>query len=265
MHAQERTLIGKKVKVLRRDGLLPGHVFGKGIDGELVAVSAKDFLTTYEEAGETGLIDLKIGKEKVRPVLVRDVQHDPVSGQPIHIDFYQVNLLEKVKVPVPLVLMGEQPEAVHLGEAIVLQTVMEVEVEALPTDLVEKIEVDITPLKQIDDAITVGQLNYDRSKLTIHADPEEIVVKLALAVSAEMEKLLEEEAAEKAAKAAEAAAEAGEVPPAEGEVVAEGAEAAPTETAGEGEKPAEAPQQTPTEEKPTDGGESAQEEQKPGK
>lgn len=257
MNAEERQIVGKKVKKLRRDGLLPGHVFGKGIEGEIVAVPVKEFLKTYHEAGETGLIDLKIGREKVRPVLVRDVQYDPVSGKPIHIDFYQVNLSEKVKVPVPLVLIGEEPEPVHLGETIVLQTLNEVEVEALPTDLVEKIEVDISSLKQIDDAITVTQLNYDREKLTIHADPEEIVVKLAPAVSAEMEKLLEEEAAEKAAAAAEAAAEVGEVPPAEGKATpAEGEEAAPAEAAAEDEKPVEVKEQAAPGEKP-------QEEQKP--
>lgn len=220
LQAEERTLLGKKVKKLRADGKLPGHVFGKGLEGESVAVSQKDFLKTFHLAGETGLIDLKIGAEKIRPVLVREVQYDPIEGEPIHIDFYQVNLTEKVKVPVPLVLIGEQPESVHLGETIVLQTLNEVEVEALPTDLVEKIEVDITSLQAIDDAITVGQLNYDRSKLMLHADLEAIVVKLAPAVTAEMEKLLEEQAAEIATAAAEAGvAEGAEGAPAEGEAV----------------------------------------------
>lgn len=226
LHAQERSVLGKKVKRLRKDGQLPAHVFGKGVDGENVLVPTKEFLKTFKEAGETGLIDLKIGKEKVRPVLIREVQYDPVSGDSIHVDFFQVNLTQKVKVPVPLVLIGEQPESVHLGEAIVLQTVNEVEVEALPTDLVEKIEVDITALKNIDDAITVGQLQFDRSKLTIHAAEDEIVVKLAPAVTAEMEKLLEEQAAETAAAAAETAGEA-----AEGEASAE-------TTPVEGEQPA---------------------------
>ena len=96
-------------------------------------------------------------------------------------------------------LIGEEHEAVKLGEVVVLQNLNEVNVEALPTDLVENIEVDITPLKAIDDAITIGQLNYDRSKLTLHAPEEEIVVKLAPAVTAEMEALLEEQAAEAAA------------------------------------------------------------------
>lgn len=225
--AEERKILGKKVKKLRKDGLLPGHVFGKGIETESVSVDGKLFLKTFKEAGETGLIDLKIGAEKVRPVLVRGVQYDPVSGKPIHIDFYQVNLTQKVKVPVPLVLVGEQPESVHLGEAIVLQTLNELEVEALPADLVEKIEVDITALKNIDDAITVAQLQFDRSKLTVSAPDEEIVVKLAPAVTEEMKKQMEEEAAEQAAVVAEAEAPvegaAGEAPVGEeGAVSAEG-------------------------------------------
>lgn len=230
LHADERELLGKKVKALRQNGKLPGHVFGKSVETEHVTVDVKEFLKTFQQAGETGLIDLKIGREKVRPVLIRDVQYDPVTGKPVHIDFYQVNLLEKVTVSVPLVLIGEEPESVHNGEAIVLQTLNEVEVEALPTDLVENIEVDITPLQKIDDAIAVSQLNYDHSKLTIHADPEEIVVKLAPAVSAEMEKLLEEQAAE-----AEAAAEEG-VEGVEGEEKAEEAGAEAEETVGEGEQ-----------------------------
>lgn len=246
LKAEERTLLGKKVKNLRKDGKLPGHVYGKGVETEHVSVDGKTFLKTFKEAGETGLINLKIGAEKVRPVLVRGVQYDPITGQPIHIDFYQVNLTQKVKVPVPLILIGDQPESVHLGETIVLQTLQEVEVEALPTDLVENIEVDITPLKNIDDAITVGQLNYDRSKLTVCAGEDEIVVKLAPAITAEMEKLLKEEAAEAAAAAEEAAVpaegEAAEGAPAEGEAVVEREAHAPTEgeqPEGEAKKPPE--------------------------
>ncbi len=253
LSADERIILGKKVKKLRKSGKLPAHVFGKGLETEAVTVDTKEFLKTFHLAGETGLIDLKIGTE-IRPVLIREVQYNPVYGQPIHIDFYQVNLSQKVKVSVPLVLIGEQPESVHLGETIVLQILNEIEVEALPTDLVEKIEVDIIPLKNIDDAITLGQLNYDRNKLTISADEEEVVVKLAPAVTAEMEKLLEEQAAETAAAVAEteAAVEGAEVEkPAEGEEVAtEGAEVTEGFATTEGaEKPAEGKEVSP-EEKP---------------
>lgn len=245
LKATERDIIGKKVKRLRADGLLPAHVYGKGLETEHVSVDTKVFLQTFKQAGETTLIDLKIGDETVKPVLVRGVQHNAVTGHPIHVDFYQVNLNVAVKVPVPLELVGDEPEKVKLGEAIVLQTLNELEVEALPTDLIEKIEVNISSLVEIDDAITVGQLTFDREKLTISADPEEVVVKLAPAVSAEMEALLEEQAAETAEAAEEAAAEEGaenaevegETP--EGEVVEEGTETAEstTETSDNGEEP----------------------------
>lgn len=219
--AQKREVLGKKVKVLRKQGFLPAHVFGKSLDSEHISVSIKEFKEVFKHAGETGLIDLKIDGQ-TKPVLVRGVQFDPLSDQIIHADFYQVNLKEKVKVPVPLSLVGEEPELVQTREAIVLQTVTELEVEALPTDLVENIEIDISILKQIDDAIFIKDLEYNREKLTINADPEEIVVKLAPAVTEEMQKLLEEQAAETAEAQAEEAAEVA----VEGEAVSEEAQAA---------------------------------------
>ena len=247
LKAEERKILGKKVKHLRKDGKLPAHVFGKGVETEAVSVDGKTFLKTFKEAGETGLIDLKIGAEKVKPVMVRGVQYDPVSGDPIHIDFYQVNLSEKVKVNVPIALIGEEPESVGTGETIVLQTMNEIEVEALPADLVEKIEVNIASLKNIDDAITVAQLSFDRNKLTIFAGPEEIVVKLAPAITEEMKKQMEEEAAAQAAVAAEAGTPAegaeGAAPAegAEGEAAALGGTPQEGQSQPEGEKKEEAP------------------------
>ena len=239
LKAEERIILGKKVKLLRKEGILPGHVFGESKETEHVSVKASDFMQVFHQAGETGLIDLKIGDEKIRPVLIREVQHEPIRGDILNISFYQVNLSQKVTVPVPIVLKGDEPESVHAGEAVVLQTVNELQVEALPTDLVENIEVDITPLKNIDDAITVSRLNYDRSKLTIHAEPEEIVVKLAPAVTEEMKRLLEEQAAEAAAAAAEQAAQEGVEAPAEGEEVVEGEEGPVEGEGAEGEASAE--------------------------
>lgn len=233
LQAQERTILGKKVKALRRDGLIPGHVFGKGIDTEHVSVKLREFLPVLHKAGETGLIDLRVGEEMTKPVLIRDVQYDPVKETPLNISFYQVNLREKVTVPVPIVVVGEEPESVHMGEAVVLQTLNEVEVEALPTDLVEHLEVDIANLKQIDDAITIAQVNYDRDKLTILADPEDIVVKLAPAVTEEMKQLLEEQEVEAQAAQEAAVAEGEEVPVEAAGEVGEGEEV----SAEEGETP----------------------------
>lgn len=234
LQAQEREILGKKVKKLRRDGFIPAHVFGNKIETEHVTVNALDFKKVYDQTGETGLIDLKIGAEKVRPVLVRDIQRNPVKNTPIHIDFYQVNLLEKVIVPVPVVLIGEEPELVHMGEAVVIQPISEVEVEALPADLPENIEVDITALKAIDDSITVSQLVVPIG-IEIKADGDAVVVKLDNAVTEEMKKLMEEQALEQAAAAEAATTEEG----VEGEAPGIGEEGSEGEST-EGGEPASA-------------------------
>ena len=111
-------------------------------------------------------------------------------------------------MPVPIVLVGEGPESIKMGENIVLQTLSEVQVEALPADLIENIEVNIDVLKNVDDAITVGQLLIDRDKLTLLADADDVVVKLAPAVTEEMKQLLNEQEAESQAIVEESSEEA---------------------------------------------------------
>lgn len=224
LKAIDREVFGKKVKRLRLEGKLPAHVYGNMKDVEHVSVDARDFIKVFKLAGETGLVDLKIGEDRTKPVLIKEVDIDPVTDGILHVGFYQVNLKEKVTVPVPIVLVGEGPESVKMGETVVLQTLNEVNVEALPTDLIEKIEVNIEVLKEIGDAVTVADLNYDRSKLAVLAEPEEVVVKLDSAVTEEMKALLEEQKAEAeaAVEAVEGVAEGVEGEAKEGEEVAEG-------------------------------------------
>lgn len=228
LKATDRTVFGKKVKNLRKSGKIPAHVFGNTKEVEHVEVSANDFARVFKQAGETGLVNLKIGEDRTRPVLIKEVDINPVTNEILHIGFYQVNLKEKVTVPVPIVLLGEGPESVKLGQTVVLQTLSEVNVEALPADLIENIEVNIEVLKEVGDAITVADLSYDRTTITVLAEPEEVVVKLDDAVTDEMKALMAEQEAEAAAaqEAAEAeeGAEAGEKT--EGE---EGAESEATE------------------------------------
>ncbi len=199
LKAKERTVLGKKVKSLRKEGQVPAHVFGNFKEVEHVSVNAHDFARVFKQAGETGLVDLKIGEDRTRPVLIKEVEIHPVTREVLHIGFYQVNLKEKVEVPVPVILIGEGPESVKLGQTVVLQTLSEVMVEALPNDLIENIEVNIDVLKEVGDAISVADLSYDRTTLTINAEPEEIVVKLDDAVTDEMKALMAEQEAEQAA------------------------------------------------------------------
>lgn len=201
----KRTVFGKKAKKIRRDGMLPANIYGKSISSLAVQVPLKDFENVYKETGETGLIELTIEGEK-RPVLIHNVQYDFVHHQPVHADFYQVNLKEKVKTMVPIVLVGE-PKAVEEKLGLLLQTLNEIEVEALPTELPEKIEVTVTQLAAIGDQVTVGDLK----KITgveFLTDASQIVAKISELVTKEAE----EQAKEEAAKAEEAKTEGEETP-----------------------------------------------------
>ena len=174
---EKRKITGRKVKFLRRDGLLPANIYGKKVKSLAVQLGAKDFLPVLKEAGETGVVELKVvGEEKTRPVLIHNVQLHPVDGEPLHIDFYQVDLKEKVTTKVPIELIGEAP-AVKEKVGILIQSLNEVEVEALPTDLPEKIEVDISDLKAIDDMVTVNKVKVS-SGVKILTDEKEILVKI---------------------------------------------------------------------------------------
>lgn len=227
--AQTRTILGRKVKNLRAEGLIPAHVFGHKVATEHVQVKAADFHKVFEKVGETGIIELTIG-DKRKPVLVKDTQVHPVTDDLLHIDFYQVNLSEKVKVKVPIEFIGDAP-AVEKKIGLLLTPISELEVEALPADLPESIEVDISNLNEIGDQIKVQDLKIDRSKIEVLADPEQIVADIGELVTKEMEAV----EAEMEAEAAEAQAEA---VPAE-----EGAEAAEGEEKAEGEETSEKPQE----------------------
>lgn len=176
LKAEKRDTLGRKVKKLRSQGILPANVFGKKVKSLSVQTDYSDFEKMYKEAGETGLIDLQIGKEK-RPVLVHEVQTDPVTDSIIHADFLQVDLKQKVIASVPVEMVGESPaEKQNLGT--IVQYIDEVEVEALPTELPEKFEVDISKLSEVDEAVYIKDLPVDKKKVEVKADPEEIVIKV---------------------------------------------------------------------------------------
>ncbi|HJY98297.1 MAG TPA: 50S ribosomal protein L25 [Patescibacteria group bacterium] len=222
LKAEIRKISGRKVKNLRKDGLLPGNVFGKKIKSQAIQVPLKDFVKVYKDVGETGLVTLAVGKEE-RPVLVHNLQVDPVKNTPVHVDFLQVDLKEKVTAGVPVELTGESP-AEKQGVGTVVQQLMEIEVEALPTDLPEKFEVNVEALSEVDQAIYVKDIKVDRAKVEIKADAEALVAKV--------------EPPQKEEVIAPPVAAEGEVP-AEGEVAPEvGAPA-------EGEAPAESAKEEP--------------------
>ena len=175
LKAEKRTVLGKKVKKLRREGLLPANVYGKGLKSTAIQIATADFEKVYKEAGETTVINLEF-EGKTKPVLVKNMHMDFELHKPLHVDFYQVNLKVKVKAVVPVVLTGEA-QAVTDKVGLVLQSLSDVEVEALPDKLPEHVEVDITALAAIGDQITVGDLKTN-DDVTILTDPAQTVAKV---------------------------------------------------------------------------------------
>lgn len=230
--AQKRTILGRKVKTLRQQGFIPAHVFGHKVPTIHIQVKNAEFSKVFEQAGETGIIDLSVDDKK-RPVLVRNVQIHPVSDELLHIDFYQVNLAEKVKVNVPLEIVGEAP-AIEKKIGLLLTPTSEVEIEALPADIPDSIQVDISKLENIGDEIKIKDLKIDKAKIEVHSDEELIVAQIGELVTKEMEAVEAEMAAEQAEAAAEAPAEGAE---AVSEAAAEG-EQAETKEAGQVEEKA---------------------------
>ena len=203
--AEKRTVLGKQVKKLRREGILPTNVYGKDLASVSLQVSMTDFQQVYSEVGETGLVDLTVDGEK-RPVLIKNVQLEFRNHTPVHADFYQVNLKEKVKTMVPIVLTGE-PVAVTEKLGTLIQPLSEVEVEALPEALPENIEVSIAHLAAVDEQVMVSDLKTDEG-VSILTDADQVVAKIAEIVEEPEPEPVVEEGAE---------GETGEVAPAEGE------------------------------------------------
>lgn len=162
LKAEKRKVSGRKVRKLRQEGILPANIYGKKVKSQAVKLDLRTFLPIYQEVGETGIVNLMLkGETKVRPVLIHNLQLDPVTDQPLHADFYQVDLKKKVTTEVPIELAGESP-AVKEKIGILIQPLTEVEVEALPTELPDKFEVDITGLKEVGDAVAVGDVKVPK-------------------------------------------------------------------------------------------------------
>lgn len=175
---EPRLVTGRKVKQLRKTGIVPAGVFGKTIESVNVQLDSKLFLKLRKIIGESALLYLQIkGDSAERPVLVREVTVHPVTGELLHVSFNQVSLKEKVTANVSITTTGESPaERDKLG--ILVQQLDEVEIEALPTDIPEGFTVDISVLTEVDTSIAVKDLVVDTSKITITTDPESIIAKI---------------------------------------------------------------------------------------
>ncbi|KKT50576.1 MAG: 50S ribosomal protein L25 [Candidatus Yanofskybacteria bacterium GW2011_GWA1_44_21] len=172
LDAQVRAVLGSGVKALRRQGVLPGVLYGKGLESLNLQIPLKDFSGVLKSAGESTLVYLNLDG-KTYPTIIHDVVYDPVTDEVLHADFYKVRLDEKIKAMVQASFVGESPAVRDLG-GIFIRNVNELEVEALPQDLPHEITVDISNLKNFGDQILVKDIKLE-SGVKLTASEDEIV------------------------------------------------------------------------------------------
>ncbi|MGC8827161.1 MAG: 50S ribosomal protein L25, partial [Anaerolineae bacterium] len=192
---EKRTLKGKQVNQLRRQGLVPGVVYGHHFDPVAVQVPAKVLLPVLNRAGFTHLVDLRLPEwPKPEKALVREVQRDPITNAVLHVDFFRVSLTERIRAEVPITFVGEFPLR-DSANAVLLYGVDSIEVECLPGDLPEAVEVNLAELREIGQTVYVRDLKLS-NKVEVLTHPDELVVKVEPAE-------VPEEVAEEAGKAEE--------------------------------------------------------------
>ena len=173
-----RNIKGKKTRFLRRNGMTPANLFGQGIESIAVQAETDSLQAVIAQKGTTRLMDLLIDDEKEsRSVFISEIQRDALNGQLMHVDFYQVNKNRKIKVSVPVILVGEAPSA-KLKNIFIEHLINELEVESLPGDLPPQIEVDISGLNSVDQSIRVEDVHVGAG-VEIIADPDILIAKVS--------------------------------------------------------------------------------------
>jgi len=176
LKASTRELLGKRSRRLYGLGKLAAVVYGHNATPTPLELDRLEFQKVFVKSGRTHLVDLVVDGGRTEKVLVREIQTHPRRLGPIHVDFYQVNLEEKITVEVPVHLVGESA-AVKRGDADVLQPIHALRVECLPSDIPAEFEVDLTPLEEIESEFRVADLNVPKG-VTVLIDPEELIVKI---------------------------------------------------------------------------------------
>jgi large subunit ribosomal protein L25 len=156
--AETRTILGKRVKRLRAEGILPGNVYGRGFDSIPIQVPSREFVRSVRSAGVRSMFELTIdGESQPRLVLIRGLDRHLGMGDPIHVDFFQVDLERRLQTSIPIVLVGQSAAVTDLGGTL-LHGVESLLVRCLPLDIPETIEVDVAILADFESSVSVGDL-----------------------------------------------------------------------------------------------------------
>ena len=177
LKAEKRNVVGKQVKALRREGKLPGVIYGRHLEPIAISLEAHSTGLAMAKLTSSSLVTVNVdGKEY--PALVRDRQRDYIKGVLTHVDFLAVDLTEKIRTFVSLHFIGVSG-AVKDYNGVLVHNLERLEVECLPTDLPERIDIDISVLAQIGDGIRVHDVKIS-DKVAILTDGDEMVAVVTL-------------------------------------------------------------------------------------
>ncbi len=195
LKAEKREKIGKKVKDLRKKGVLPAILYGPKVKPLPIEIDLKEFKKIYKEAGESSLISLEVEKEKFL-VLIYEIKEDSLTDEITHVDFYQPILTEEVEATVPIIFEGISPAVKDLGGTLIKE-IQEVDVKALPQNLPHDIKVNIDTLNTFEDEILIKDLKIPAG-VKILKEMNEIVAVVVppTKVEEELEKPIEEKVEE---------------------------------------------------------------------
>ncbi len=173
-----RTVTGKKVRFLRREGMVPVHLYGRGVDSQALQVEAATLRRVITSAGANVPVKVNInGRDGEEICFIRDAQRHPVSEDLLHVDFYRVDVDRVVRAEVPVIMDGEAPAVRNLG-GVLLQSFNSLEVEALPLDMPEAFHVDVSGLEDFEAAVRIEAIQIAR-EVTILRDDQEVVARVA--------------------------------------------------------------------------------------
>ena len=187
IEAEPRHVTGKKVKTVRKSGYVPVSVYGPKTSPESLKIPYRALEIILRDAGGTNVIDLKVNGGKTHKVLARDVQRDVLKGTIMHVDFFALDMDAKIRADIPIHLMGTSP-AVASREGILLTGTNTITIETLPDRLLNQIEIDLSQLKQVNDAITVADLDLGEGVEIIN-EPEEMIARVSQTSAARAELL----------------------------------------------------------------------------
>ena len=191
LQVQKRNILGRKVGSLRKQGLIPAELYGRGVENHHVSVVVKDFKKVYKEAGENTIVNVLLGDKKY-PVLINDVSYNALTDDVQSVDFYRVKMDEKIKVGVPLEFIGVSP-AVKGKNGILVKALQEVEVEALPADIPRDFRVDLSKLGEIGQSIYIKDLEVPKN-VKVVLEPETVVATITAQVTEEEELAMQQAA-----------------------------------------------------------------------